>query len=187
MIGLVAISVLGALILILCIRLVVHSRNRRQPVTTNDYTNARETLDSAFTETETIKRIFSIEDAEFIDRSAVPQLERLFLYERRKLAMQWLRKTQNQVARLMDLHLQLASYTHDPSARFELILAIKYLAFKVASNITLVLIWLFGPFRVTLAASYTIRSAANFCRTFSLRLERVDRTRLSSGRESLVH
>jgi len=189
MTGLVPISVLGTLILVLGIRLVAQSRNRRQSpaVTVDDYANAREALDSVFVETAAIRRIFSVEDAEFVARSGTRDVKRLFCGERRKLALQWLRRTQKQVAQLIDLHLRLASYTFDPSPRFELRLTAKYLTFVVVSNIVLLLLWLLGPFKATRSISYTIRTASSFCTTFSLRLERVNPTRLSSGRESLVH
>jgi hypothetical protein len=87
----------------------------------------------------------------------------------------------------MDLHLRLASYTYDPNPGFELRLTVKYFTFVVVSNIALLLLWLLGPFKATRTLSYAIRTAGSFCSTFSFRLERVNPTRLSSGRESLVH
>ena len=186
MTGLALISLLGTLILALSLRLLVQSRKRRHipVITLDDYADAREALDSIFVETAAVRRIFSAEDAEFIQRTATPDVQRLFLKERKKLALEWLRRTRAQVARLMDLHLRLASYTNDPSAQFELMLTVKYLAFIVVCHVSSVLLWLFGPAKLTHPASYTIRAAADFCTTFSLRLERVNPTRLSS---SLVH
>jgi len=189
MTGLLPISLLSSLILVLGVRLLVQSLNKRQrpAVTIHDYSNAREALDSVFVQTAAIKRIFSVEDAEFVARSATPDVKRMFFNERRKLALQWLRRTQKQVAQLIDLHLRLASPTNDPSPGFELNLTAKYLTFVVVSNIVLMLLWLLGPFKATRSISYTIRMAGGFCTTFSLRLKRVNPTRLSSGRESLVH
>jgi hypothetical protein len=183
------ILLLSTLIVVLAIRLLAQSGNRRQrpAVTIDEYATAREALDTVFVETEAIKRIFSVEDAEFIARSARPDVQCLFLKERKKLAHQWVRKTRTQVARLMDLHLRLASYTYDPSPRFELKLTAKYLTFVVVSFIVLLLVWLLGPFKATRSISYAIRTAGSFCATFSVRLERVNPTHLSPGRESLVH
>jgi hypothetical protein len=186
---LVPISVLGTLIVVLAIRLLAQSGNRRQrpAVTVDEYANAREALDSVFVETAVIKRIFSVEDAEFVARSATPDVKCSFFNERKKLALHWFRRTRKQVARLMDLHLRLAGYTYDPSPGFELRLTAKYLTFVAVSNIVLLLLWLLGPFKATRSISYAIRTAGSFCTTFSVRLERVNPTRLSSGRESLVH
>jgi hypothetical protein len=185
---LIPISVLSTLIVVLAIRLLAQSGNRRQgpAVTIDEYAIAREALDTVFVETGAIKRIFSIDDAEFIARSAGPDVQCLFLKERKKLAQQWVRKTRTHVAHLMDLHLRLASYTSDPSPRFELNLTAKYLTFVAVSNIVLLLLWLLGPFKASRSISYVIRTAGSFCTTFSVRLERVNPKRLSSGRESLV-
>jgi hypothetical protein len=187
--ALIIISLLGTLILISGVRLLVQWLNQRQrpAVTVDDYANAREALESVFVETAAIKRVFSVEDAEFIARSAAPDVQSLFLNERKRLALQWFRRTRKQVARLMDIHLRLASYTYEPSPGFELKLTARYLAFMVISKIALVVLWLLGPFKATRVISYTLRTAENFHTTFSLRLKGVNPTRLSSGRESLVH
>jgi len=186
---LVPISLLGTLIVVLAIRLLAQSGNRRErpAVTVDEYAKAREALDAIFVETGMIKRIFSLEDAEFVAHSGTPDVTRSFLKERKKLALQWFRGTRKQVAQLMDLHLRLAGYTHDPSPGFELRLTAKYLIFVAVSNIVLLLVWVLGPFKATRSISYAIRAAGSFCTTFSVRLERVNPTRLSSGRESLVH
>jgi hypothetical protein len=187
--ALIIISLLGTLILVSGIRLLLQWRNRRQnlAVTIEDYANAREALDSIFVQTEAIRRVFSIEDAEFIARSATPDVKRLFLDERQKLALEWFRKTRKYLAQLMDLHLRLASYTYDPSPRFEFKLTASYLTFVVVSRLAQVALGLFGPFATTGVISHTIRKAGNFCTTFSLRVEQVNPTRLRSDRESLVH
>ena len=188
MTALFSILMLGTLILVLAIRLLADSENRRQgpTVTADEYANAREALDSVFVETAVIKRIFSVEDAEFVARYATPDVKCSFFSERKKLALHWFRRTRKQVARLMDLHLRLAAYTYDPSPGFELRLTAKYLTFVALSNIVLLVLWLLGPFKAARSISYAIRTAGSFCTTFSVRLERVNPTRLS-GRKSLVH
>ncbi|MCU1243818.1 MAG: hypothetical protein JWO71_4544 [Candidatus Acidoferrum typicum] len=180
------ISVLGTLIVVLAIRLLAQS-GRRPAVTVDEYAKAREALDAVFVETAMIKRIFSLEDAEFVARSATPDVTRSFLNERKKLALHWFRRTRKQLAALMDLHLRLAGYTYDPSPGFELRLTAKYLTFVAVSNIVLLLVWLLGPFKATRSISYAIRVAGSLCTTFSVLLERVNPTGLSSGRQSLVH
>jgi hypothetical protein len=186
---LIPISVLGTLVVALAIRLLAQAGNGRQrpPVTVDEYANARQALDSVFIETAIIKRIFSIEDADFIARRAKPVVKRSFLRERKELALRCFRKTRKQVTQLMDLHLRLASYTYDPIPGFELKLTVEYLIFIAVSNVVLLLLWLFGPYKASRSISYAIRTAGSFCGTFSVRLGRVNPTRLSSGRESLVH
>ncbi len=182
MTGLLAITVLGTLIVILGVRLVLQTSNtgsQRRSVTLEEFANAREALDAVFVETAAIERIFSNEDLEFISRSATPGVQRLFLNERRALAIQWLRKTQKQVAQLMDLHLRLAGYTREPSPRFELKLAAKYAIFFLVSNMLLLLLWLRGPFKTRRVVGYTVGVAGYFCTVFSVRLESVNAPHLS--------
>jgi hypothetical protein len=181
MTGLIAIVILGSLILIFGIRLVLQSRNTsaRSPyVTLEEFASAREALDTAFVEAAAIERIFSTEDMEFISHSSSPRARRLFQEERKDLAIQWLRKTQKQVAQLMDLHLRLAGHTYEPSPRFELRLGVKYLAFLLVSYFLLFLLWLRGPFKPKRAVVYASRVAGYFCTVFSLRLESVNAVHL---------
>jgi hypothetical protein len=178
---LVPISILGTSILVVAIRLLMQSGNRRErsSVTVEEYANARQALDSVFIETAIVRRIFSVEDANFIEVSATPIVRRSFLKERKQLALRWFRKTRKQVAQLMDLHLRLASYTYDPNPRFELRLTVTYLAFVAVFNVVLLLLWLLGPFKASRGISYAIRMAGSFCSAFSIRLGRVNPTRLS--------
>jgi hypothetical protein len=182
-------SLIGTLILALGVRLTAQSRNKSksQIVTLEDYNQAQETLDSVFIETTAINRIFSIEDADFIARSATPDVQRLFFKERKKLALQWLRNTQRQVARLMDLHLRLASQTHDPSPGLELTLTARYVSFMLVSNVAWFLLWSLGIATANHLFSYTIRNAGSFCNNFRVRIERVNRDALRPSHESLVH
>ena len=182
--GLLAIVILGSLILILGLRLVLQSPNsstQSPSVTLEEFANAREALDTAFVEAAAIERIFSTEDMEFISHASSPKARRVFLEERKTLAIRWLRKTQKQVAQLMDLHLRLAGHTYEPSPRFELKLAAKYQAFLLVSYLLLFLLWLRGPFKARRFVAYTSRVAAYFCTVFSLRLECINAVHLGPG------
>ena len=184
MIGLVTMVILGSLILILGIRLVLQSASsssQSPSVTLEEFASAQEALDTAFVEAAAIERIFSIEDMAFISHASSPNAQRLFLEERKALAIQWLRKTQKQVAQLMDLLLRIAGNTQEPSPGFELKLAAKYLVFLLVSYILLFLLWLRGPFKARRVVAYTSRVAAYFCTVFSLRLESLNALPLGPG------
>lgn len=184
MTGLISILVLAALILIFVGRLLAQwSRGgNSRLITIEDYGAARAAVESVFVETAAVRRIFATDDIEFILQDAGPSVQRLFLKERKRLAVQWLRSTQKRVAHLMSLHLKLASYTHDPSPRFELNLTIKYSCFVLAANALLLALWLFGPFQVSKIASYAMRSVEHLSSVLSIRLEKVDTVKLSSAR-----
>jgi len=180
MTGLIPILLLGTLILVFAGRLVLQwSRSKyTQPVTVEDFTRSRAALDSVSVETTAIRRIFAAEDMDYVSRTGTPDVQAFFLAERKSLAMNWLRNTQKQVGQLMDLHLRLASYTYEPSARFEFRLTINYLCFLFLTNVLLVLLWLRGPFEAVKAVTYTLRTAEHFCTMFSVRLEKVNPVKL---------
>src|SRR6266853_3541977 len=111
------------------------SRRSHTPVVTiEEYSQARAALDSVFAETAAIKRIFASEDMEFVSQAGTGDVQRFFLRERKNLAIQWVRMTQKQVAHLMDLHLKLASYTYEPSPKFEFKFTVNHVCFILASN-----------------------------------------------------
>lgn len=183
--GLLAIVILGLLILIFGLRRVLQSpytSTQSPSITLEEFANAREALDAAFVEAAAIERIFSTEDMEFISHASSPKARRLFLEERKALAIRWLRKTQKQVGQLMKLHFRLAGHTHEPNPRFELKLTVKYLSFLLVSYLLLFLLWLRGPFKARRVVAYTSHVAGYFCTVFSLRLESVNAVRLGPDR-----
>src|SRR5260370_19592513 len=130
-----------------------------------------------------IKRVFATDDRDFISRTGTPEVRRFFLRERKSLGLQWLRKTKKQVGQLMDLHLKLASYTYEPSPKFELRLTVNYMCFILASNVLLAFLWLRGPFHAVRTVTYTLRAAERFCTVFSLRLEKINSVKLGPANE----
>ncbi len=184
MIGLIPIIILGTLVLVFSGRLLLQwSKNRHaQPVTIEDFSRARAALDSMSLEAIATRRIFAIDDMEFIAGKGHLELEHFFVKERQSLALKWLRLTQKQVAQLMDLHLRLASYTFEPSPRFEFRLTMNYAFFVIVSNALLTLLWLRGPFHAVRIVSYTLSVADYFCSVFSLRLEKTDPVKLGAAR-----
>jgi hypothetical protein len=187
-IELVPILLIGALILSIAARLAMQWKKNHRPqfVTVEDYSRARAAVDSVFVETEAINRIFSTEDMDFISRSGTRDAQQFFLRERTTLAAQWVRRTQKQVAQLMELHMRLASYTSDPNPSFELELWVKYVSFVIVSNLLLLLIWTRGPFKAARIIGYTLRGAEYFCTVFSLRVEDVHPELLHPEQQSLI-
>jgi hypothetical protein len=178
----------GILVLILCVRVLIQLLGRdKRAVTADDFSKAREALDSILIQTTAIKRIFSNEDLEFISRSGSPYVRLLFLKERKMLALHWFRTIQKQVAYLMNIHLRLAACTPTTSPRLELTLGVQYAIFVAVSNCVLVLFWFFGPFKAKSALTYVIRVVEEFFSAFSLRLKGINPAHLGSSRESLVH
>ena len=181
--GLIPILILGTLILVFGGRLLLQGsrRNDTPTMTTEDYSAASGMLDSVFEGALATKRIFAPEDLEFIARTGMRDVQQFFTRERSNLARQWLRMTQKQMARIMHLHLRLASYTTDPGPKFEIGLTVRYACFILASNALLILIWLRGPFEAARITGYTLGMAEHFCSALSVRLKTIDSAKLDQG------
>jgi hypothetical protein len=178
----------GLLVLILCIRLVIQLwGSDRREVSVDDFSKAREALDSILIQTAAINRILSNDDLDFVSRSGQVDVRRLFLKERKRLAMDWFRKIKRQVRYLMNIHLRLAARAPLSSLHLEFTLYLRYVLFMVVCNCVLLLFWSLGPFEAKRTLVYVIRGVEGFFTTFSARLEGINTAQLSSRREFLVH
>ena len=178
----------GLLVLILCIRLLIQlwGRDRRE-VSVDDFSKAREALDSIPIQTAAINRILSNDDLEFVSRSGQVDVRRLFLKERKRLAMHWFRKIKRQVRYLMSIHLRLAARAPLSSLRLEFTLCLRYVLFMAVCHSVLLLFWLLGPFEAKRTLVYVIRGVESFFNIFSARLEGINTAHLSSRGGFLVH
>src|SRR5258706_14412706 len=130
-------------------------RNHHQGVTIEQFSRAQEAVDALIGEFSLGKRIFETGDMKYISRQPSLEARRVFLQERKALAISWLRHTRRQLAYLMDLHLKLASYTYQPSPRSDVRLWIEYRILAVAGDSLVVLGWIRGPFLLGPSVAYT--------------------------------
>jgi len=181
-ITLLPVVLLGALILVFGLRLVRQALvGSAKGATIEDYSRAGRVLDSVLIEADIMKRILSSDDVRFIAGKGTYEVQKLFYNERKRLAMRWVRRTQAQVSDLLKLHLMLASYTSKPMRKFEFDLSVKYLVFKLISNVVLAAIWIVGPFKAAMVVTYTLDSTGYFWNIFRSRLFDVQGSRLASG------
>lgn len=184
----IPVLIAGLLVLLLCIRLVTQLWGRGgREVSVDDFSKAREALDSILIQTAAINRILSNDDLEFVGRSGQADLRRLFLKERKRLAMHWFRKMKKQVRYLMNIHLRLAARAPLPSLRWEVTLCLRYVLFMALCNSVLLLFWLLGPFEAKRTLVYVIRGVERFFTIFRARLEGLNTAYLSSTGEFLIH
>lgn len=173
MTALIPILILGIAILVFAGRFFIQlpgSVQAKPTVTVEDFSLAQSELDNVGIDAAAMRRIFAIEDSRFISENAPKNIQRLFRDERKALAVLWLRKTQKQLAHLMDVHLRLASYTDHPNAKSEIKLASRYLVFLLISNSLLLFLLARGPFETGRIVAWTIRVGSSCYRDFSLRL-----------------
>jgi hypothetical protein len=92
-------------------------------------------------------RCLSPEDLEFITRRKSRRLEELFVRERRRLAICWLRQTRREASRLYGLHLRSARHAANlrPAAELNLFFAVAL--FLIVYEAMLGAVWLYGPFQ----------------------------------------
>jgi hypothetical protein len=150
------------------------TRNAQQSVTIQQFSRAQETLDELIGEFSLGKRIFEGGDMKFISRHPSLEARRVFLLERKTLAISWLRHIRRQLAYLMDLHLKLASYTYQPNPTSDLRLWFEYKIFALVCDSLVALVWIRGPFQLGTAVGYTLRALNELCAVFSLRLEDIN-------------
>ena len=92
-------------------------------------------------------RCLSEEDVSFIESLASAGVCRLFLSERRRLALQWLRLTRREATRLFGLHVRTARYAPDLQPLTEGKLVVQFAAFWLIYEVLVGLVRLYGPFR----------------------------------------
>lgn len=93
-------------------------------------------------------QILSQEDAAFIKSLRSAELHRLFVKERRRLALEWLNEMLREAQRLMAMHGQAARQTTELSLLTELRVAFEHALFLGVYGAVFGLVWLFGPFRM---------------------------------------
>ncbi len=161
-------------------------RNAHQVVTIDEFSCAQEGVDALIREFSLGKRIFEAGDMKYISRQPSLEARRVFLQERKALAISWLRHTRRQLAYLMDLHLKLASYTYHPSPRSDLSLWFEYRIFALMCDSLVAVVWIRGPFQLGTIVGHTLSAVNEFCAVFSLRLEDINAGLLSPTRRTNV-
>ena len=184
MIYLFPILFLGVLILVLLLWLLWRTRGEENDrhVSIEQYSHAQETVNSVITGFCVVRRMFAPEDMEFISRQPARELTGAFLKERKQLAISSIRETRQQITLLVNLHFKLASYTYQPSSKFEFTLFANYLWFIFVCHLLTLSIRLRGPFEVGMMLDQTLTAAEQFCHAVSDRLEKTNPGRLSPAR-----
>ncbi len=103
---------------------------------------------------EFVARIFSHEDGQFISQTHAPYLERLFLHERKRVALLWVRQTSRDIRQVMRTHTEAAKQAADIRFRTELSLFLTYIEVLLMCETLSLLIATVGPPRLERIASY---------------------------------
>lgn len=98
--------------------------------------------------TEFVQRIFSSRDAEFVARANSSELSRLFLEERRTLALFWVRQTSLGVRQIMHKHAEASRAATDLDLRTELRVFVRYAKLRALCSTLTILLHLVGPHKL---------------------------------------
>lgn len=94
---------------------------------------------------EFVPRIFSREDRDFILHLESPRLKRMYLQERRQVALYWVRRTSRDVCRIMQAHRLASRQSQNLDVGTEAKLLFQYLRLRFICGLLVVLIKSFGP------------------------------------------
>jgi hypothetical protein len=92
-------------------------------------------------------RCLSDEDQVFVESLKSVEVSQLLVRERRRLALEWLRRTRREAVRLFDLHTRVARHAPDLRPASELRLLLEFGSFLFVYGILIVSVRLYGPVR----------------------------------------
>src|ERR1700683_3037376 len=121
---------------------------------------ARQTLDSlqfGLLPSDLVHRIFAREDLEYIRRAAPPQVQSLFLSERKDISLAWVRRVRGAILSLLRFHRGHARLYAQLNFSTELLLAINFARLLMVCRILEMALYLRGPY----AAPGMVRTVAS--------------------------
>jgi len=92
-----------------------------------------------------IRRIFSPQDREFVERQGSDRLRQIYRAERTRVALYWVRRTSREIGQIMRDHRMASRGSANLQVGRELGLALRWLEFRLICGMLIVLIRLFGP------------------------------------------
>jgi hypothetical protein len=120
---------------------------------------ARQTLDSlqfGLLPNDLVRRIFAREDLEYVRQAASPQIQSLFLAERKDISLAWVRRVRGAILSLMRFHRGHARLYAQLSLSTELLLAINFARLLMVCRVLEIALFVRGPY----AAPGMVRTVA---------------------------
>jgi len=108
---------------------------------------------------EVILRLTSVEDWKFVQKYAQPEIQKIFLRDRKKILFAAVRDVRSAVGRLFQVHKIIVRYNRDISFAGEIGLLIRYMRFLVVYRSLVVALYLVDPVRVR-SGAVTVSGAA---------------------------
>lgn len=87
--------------------------------------------------TEVVKQVFSPQDFAFVARQRSPRLQHLFISERRRVAMGWIRRTSAELSLAMQEHVRMSRQKEDVEAATEAKVLLQYVRLRCLCGLLL--------------------------------------------------
>lgn len=162
-------AVAAVFLSVLFLWLFSQSAQPQVQVTATHLSDLLDTFDLALPSGDIGKRIFAAEDWDFVCQAGSKDVAKLFLHERRSIAIAWVKTTLRQVSEFLLLHRVAVRSSSRTSLWSEARIFYDYILFWVLCKSTCALIWILGPFRTKHTLELTlpiadrlISGAANF-------------------------
>ena len=169
------IGILILLVLVAQDRVVSHGDGGHRA----EWQDALATVELGFPSQALAKRIFALEDWEFISRRAPLAVRRVFVKERKAVSFAWLRDTKATVGKLMDFHRRTVRRNAALNPLAEVGLGLNYFFFLLVYDALMGLIWAVGPFKARTMALYAAERAEQTAYLFGRLLASLGPGRLS--------
>jgi len=148
--------------------LYVLARRNHTPVegSSHQFVEARgslQTLQQGLLPQELITRIFDRRDLEYITGNAPPEIRALFLAERKRISIEWVRRVRLEILHLMHFHRAHSRFHSQISLPTEMRLALNFSGLLLACRALETIFRFRGPYAAPRMVNATASAAARLC------------------------
>ena len=94
---------------------------------------------------EVLLRAFGDEDKSFVDATGAPRIQRLFIFERKRIALNWIRRKSKEARLIMGEHVRQTREASDLKISGELRIAFQYIQLLALCQLLALLVFFVGP------------------------------------------
>jgi hypothetical protein len=164
MIGLILFLLVGALLLLSLLFFMPRKpQGRRGPEPLAEARQALDVLQLGLLSPDMVGRIFAKKDFDYVMSETTGEIQKLFLEERRKLALSWVGEVRRQIVSLRRFHLGSARFHAQLSLLTEMKLAGDFAALLFACRALQAAVYLRGPYAAPRMVGATTAAAARVC------------------------
>jgi hypothetical protein len=152
----------------LFVLLYLLARHGRAPVegSAHQFVEARgslQTLQQGLLPRELINRIFDRQDLRYVTEKMPAEIRRLFLAERKRISLSWVRRVRREVVNLMHFHRAHSRFYVQLSLPTEIRLALDFAGLLLACRMLEALFYFRGPYAAPRVVNLTASAAIRLC------------------------